>query len=285
MAQHHAFAPSLMSLLSNHQHQYQHQHIQQPAQTDTCPTKHAFPTSVEYDCCCNGLREAAPPLDTVTITTSSESSSTFQYHENEEQDDDHSTCSSLSCEEFKYTPPVPPRSIFPSYWKAEGFEAAPFKRHVAIPAPFEEDSMGSPTTSLSPRKNQNDQDILLQEVAANATPQGLKRTQARRSIFGMDQLEQEHEKTPALSFSKHRSSSLVDNGLFRKTKSAPTLRRKSALRSGRFANSCRETENDTSIQKPGKIRRNVSFDDQVRVAVFRKTTEQWAAPGWSDLFA
>lgn len=200
-----------------------------------------------------------PPLDSITVSTSSQSSN---------DEDDSSSCSSVSCDIRPAS--TRPRPIFGEYWTSQGFNTAPFYRvspqHWATVPPS---SVSFVIDLICTRQNSEE---VPEEREATAQIQ----PSPRRSIFGMqDKCRVEwtaQRPTPATS-------------LFRKTRSAPTLQRRSALRSSRFSG---KRINEDPPDK-SSIRRTVSFNDHVDVAIFPSTSsvfaECWAAEGWSDWFA
>lgn len=248
----------------------------------------------KYECCIE-----VPPLDQVTVATSSEST-TSEY----DGDDLVSTSSSVTCD----IGDVPsPRTIFGDYWKSASQERLPFRQSVGVPAIYENHCLNDGLNSLStlhPSRAssifQKDEQVLLKEAAAVNPARGMKRTQARRSIFGMVNMEveagQEHGVHGALvvgSMVPRGASETVQHyrDCFRKCKSAPALRPKSVLRSGRFSlRKNRACEVDNANEILSSSTRSVSFNEKVHVTVFQKPessvlVEQWAGSGWSKWFA
>lgn len=112
----------------------------------------------------------------------------------------------------------------------------------------------------------------------------------RRSIFGQQQLLQSQ---PNLS-----SLSSFSGTTFRKTQSTSALGAtpssssslfppRSCLRQGRFSSSGRSSSwcGSASHYSHSSFTSNVSFHKDVRVVVYQRPVEHWAADGWSQRFA
>ena len=221
-----------------------------------------------------GDGEEAPPLDSITVTTSSESNSLV---DRDDAASIASTCSSVS-RDLTDSPSaalnaVPPRSIFPTFWKSEGLESCPFRRVVSPFAAQPEHA----TVARGPSYANGDYQQLLRE--AQTPLPSMKRT--RRNIFGLNLQDANND------VNNHDTPKET----FRKTKSAPTLGRNqsklpSALRHGKYSN---QEGSGTADLKQAAIPRSVSFNDKVSVQVFEDSTksmlvERWAAQGWDQLF-
>jgi len=256
-----------------------------------------------------------PPLDQVT-TCSDDSSSVSSLSSAE----DDSFSAVPPPPSFSSSPP---RSIFKTYWDKTGVSSPPLvikRLHrsrpttTAVAPPVSRvlftDNKDRVNKKIVPEEDlteEEDDDVQVDcgsGDSVNTYERTLKRhnhvvssspgpaapSPHRRSIFG--QQEQLLHSQPNLS---SLSSFCSSNAAFRKTQStsalvpslAALLPSRSCLRQGRFSSSGRSSSwcGSASHYSHSSFTSNVSFQEDVRVVVYQRPVEHWAADGWSQRFA
>jgi len=228
-----------------------------------------------------------PPLDSITVTTCSISNHPEEDNTDDDDDDNDndndSCCSSLTNEPSSAEPQSTAtkqqcRSIFPNYWSAQGYQQAPFYRS----------SVSTDMHFIAPRTTVAQVQASV-AVGSSCPNNNNNNNNTRRSIFGTVQQPQDDEDQALLRLLAVQQQPRLLSP-FRKTRSAPAIEHRSALKPSRYAGGT----NAKGVVPPSRctssrtVQRSVSFSDQVCVAIVPPRSvlvEHYAMQGWSNWFA